>query len=95
MDQAGIKLALGESHTLKEAEFKLKPIASRAMRWGLWDGWNDRPYSEAGLSSFNWNPERTAKAIDDYVQGYGHGIDLRLSNRKERDPFLTAPAVVR
>lgn len=65
---------IGSCQTLAEADIVLqnrKPTYTMAARWGLWDGFADRPWSVAGLSKEPVPDEIRA----DYDQAYQAGKD--------------------
>ena len=86
MDAEKAKLMLRQCRTLSDAEAKLtalKPMPSRAFRWGLWDGWEGwRPCSTSGLFMEHVESGETRltqqETYKDYKEGYEVGKKLSM-----------------
>ncbi len=70
-----VEAILRKCHTLTDAEDMLKPvIKSRAMRWGLFDGWDGRLRCTSGLAI-----DPVPKQIEqDYNEGCEIGRKLAM-----------------
>ncbi len=83
LDAAAITAVLKRCRSLNEADVGLQamlPLPSKATRFGLFDGWNERPFTLAGLAL--GCKEAPSKITEEYRTGYEMGCDLR---RKSRD----------
>lgn len=74
-DLTEVKNEIRKCKTLDEADDQLIDLVkSRAMRWGMWDGFTGRPKSLAGLAPFVKEHEDVpAEIMLDYKQGYEFG----------------------
>lgn len=79
--EKGLVAVLSKCTTLDEADFRLKidfGIEHVSRRWALWDGWDGRPATTAGLISTNNLDTELGREIEaDYNTAYICGHNLR------------------
>lgn len=80
IDQEIAREILTQCQTLKQAEVALRPLSgSRAIAWGLFDGWAGRSCMTSGLVH-DLTPRGRAQRIEaDYREAYEIGRKLALA----------------
>lgn len=85
IDMEKAKKLLRQAKTLSDAEAKLtalRPIPTKAFRWGLWDGWEGwRPNCTSGVAPEHveaGKPAHTQQEAYKYKEGYEIGRRLSL-----------------
>lgn len=81
-----VELLLRGCSSLKDAEQQLTritPMPSKALRWGLWDGWSGRSHSTDGLYyTCDSETPQAEKQLREYEEGYATGQRLRRESRE-------------
>lgn len=87
VDLLVVEKLLQQCKSLKDAEQRLMsiiPLPSKALKWGLWDGWTAREWSTDGLyAQKDATQPASDKQMKDYDEGYAVGKRLRLAHREK------------